>query len=62
MVEYIPAEFEVLDRRFAGTGGDRSVARLFPAVDGSKDPPTTQQDASCCSATSPTTGCCVTTR
>ena len=29
MVEYIPAEFEVLDRRFAGTGGDRSVARLF---------------------------------
>jgi gluconolactonase len=29
VVDYIPAEFEVLDRRFAGTGGDRSVARLF---------------------------------
>jgi gluconolactonase len=29
VVELIPAEFEVLDARFAGTGGDRSVARLF---------------------------------
>jgi gluconolactonase len=29
VVEYISAEFEVLDARFAGTGGDRSVARLF---------------------------------
>lgn len=29
MVEMIPAEFEVLDPRFAGTGGDRSVARVF---------------------------------
>jgi gluconolactonase len=29
VVELIPAEFEVLDSRFAGTGGDRSVARLF---------------------------------
>ena len=29
MVDLIPAEFEVLDPRFAGTGGDRSVARLF---------------------------------
>jgi gluconolactonase len=29
VVEFIPAEFEVLDPRFAGTGGDRSVARLF---------------------------------
>ena len=29
MVEFIPAEFEVLDPRFAGTGGDRSVAKLF---------------------------------
>jgi gluconolactonase len=29
VVELIPAEFEVLDPRFAGTGGDRSVARLF---------------------------------
>ncbi len=29
MVDLIPAEWEVLDPRFAGTGGDRSVARLF---------------------------------
>src|SRR5215213_7595593 len=29
MVEFIPAEFQVLDPRFAGSGGDRSVARLF---------------------------------
>jgi gluconolactonase len=29
VVEFIPAEFEVLDSRFAGAGGDRSVARLF---------------------------------
>ena len=29
MADLIPAEFEVLDPRFAGTGGDRSVARLF---------------------------------
>jgi gluconolactonase len=29
VVEFIPAEFEVLDPRFAGTGGDRSLARLF---------------------------------
>jgi gluconolactonase len=29
MVEMIPADFEVLDPRFAGTGGDRSVARVF---------------------------------
>jgi gluconolactonase len=29
VVEYVSAEFEVLDARFAGTGGDRSVARLF---------------------------------
>ena len=29
MADLIPAEFEVLDSRFAGTGGDRSVARLF---------------------------------
>ena len=29
MPDLIPAEFEVLDPRFAGTGGDRSVARLF---------------------------------
>jgi gluconolactonase len=29
--DLIPAEFEVLDPRFAGTGGDRSVARLFSA-------------------------------
>jgi gluconolactonase len=29
VVELLPAEFEVLDPRFAGTGGDRSVARLF---------------------------------
>jgi gluconolactonase len=29
VVEFIPAEFQVLDPRFAGTGGDRSVARLF---------------------------------
>jgi gluconolactonase len=27
--DLIPAEFEVLDPRFVGTGGDRSVARLF---------------------------------
>jgi gluconolactonase len=27
--DLIPAEFEVLDPRFAGTGGDRWVARLF---------------------------------
>jgi gluconolactonase len=29
VVEFIPAEFEVLDPRFTGTGGDRSLARLF---------------------------------
>ena len=29
MVERIPAEFEVLDERFAGTGGDRYVDRLY---------------------------------
>ena len=29
MADLIPAEFEVLDPRFDGTGGDRSVARLF---------------------------------
>jgi gluconolactonase len=29
VADLIPAEFEVLDPRFAGTGGDRSVARLF---------------------------------
>ncbi len=29
MSDLIPAEFEVLDSRFAGIGGDRSVARLF---------------------------------
>jgi gluconolactonase len=29
VADLIPAEFEVLDQRFAGTGGDRSVARLF---------------------------------
>jgi gluconolactonase len=29
MADLIPAEFEVLDPRFAGTGGDRSVARVF---------------------------------
>ena len=29
MIDLIPAEFEVLDSRFAGAGGDRSVARLF---------------------------------
>ena len=29
MVELIPAEFQVLDPRFAATGGDPSVARLF---------------------------------
>ena len=28
MVERIPAVFEVLDERFAGTGGDRYVDRL----------------------------------
>jgi len=27
--DFIPAEWEVLDSRFAGIGGDRSVARLF---------------------------------
>ena len=31
MVDLIPADFEVLDPRFAGTGGDRSVGRLFSA-------------------------------
>lgn len=29
MPDLIAAEFEVLDPRFAGTGGDRSVARVF---------------------------------
>jgi gluconolactonase len=29
MADLIPAEFEVLDPRFAATGGDRSVARVF---------------------------------
>jgi len=29
VADLIPAEFEVLDARFAGTGGDRSVAKLF---------------------------------
>jgi gluconolactonase len=29
VVEFIPAEFEVLDPRFTSTGGDRSLARLF---------------------------------
>jgi gluconolactonase len=29
VADLIPAEFEVLDPRFAGTGGDRSVVRLF---------------------------------
>jgi gluconolactonase len=29
MVERIPAPFEVLDERFAGTGGDRYVDRLY---------------------------------
>ncbi len=29
MVERIPARFEVLDERFAGTGGDRYVDRVF---------------------------------
>src|SRR5215207_2932197 len=29
VADLIPAEFEVLDPRFAGTGGDRSIARLF---------------------------------
>lgn len=29
MSDFIPAEWEVLDSRFAGIGGDRSVARLF---------------------------------
>jgi gluconolactonase len=29
VADLIPAEFEVLDQRFAGKGGDRSVARLF---------------------------------
>ena len=29
MADLIPAEFEVLDPRFATTGGDHSVARLF---------------------------------
>ena len=29
MVDYISTEFEVLDPRFAGTRGDRNVARLF---------------------------------
>ena len=29
MPDLISAEFEVLDPRFAGTGGDRKVARLF---------------------------------
>ena len=29
MAERIPAEFEVLDERFAGTGGDRWVERVF---------------------------------
>ena len=29
MVERIPAVFEVLDERFAGTGGDRYVDRLY---------------------------------
>jgi gluconolactonase len=29
VADLIPGEFEVLDARFDGTGGDRSVARLF---------------------------------
>jgi gluconolactonase len=29
VIEFIPAEFEVLDPRFAGIGGDRSLAKLF---------------------------------
>jgi gluconolactonase len=29
VADLIPAEFEVLDPRFAATGGDRSVARVF---------------------------------
>jgi gluconolactonase len=31
VIDLIPAEFEVLDPRFVGTGGDRFVARLFSA-------------------------------
>lgn len=29
MIDRIPAEFEALDKRFVGTGGDRTVARLY---------------------------------
>ena len=56
MADLIPAQFEVLDERFAGTEATVLSRGSSPVVGGWRDPPTTPLVDSCCSATSPTIG------
>ena len=62
MSEVVPAEFEVLDDRFAGTGGDRWMERVFADGRWLEGPAYSRPAGSSSSATSPTTGCSATTR